>query len=173
MICRNHPNDKGEMKDEMGFEDFFDINLLKSHQGLHTISTKEYLQENGAPNNNSNAWGKELVEFLRGKATEQPQWAGRYVSFLSADSRNAELGNETKARLELFAGDRSPVYYDEALQKAPLIHFQGGDNHRLLQHFYGVKWYDIVLCWDVIWRDVMRCDMTLSFILSPYYHTFF
>jgi hypothetical protein len=134
LLSKNHKHDSGEVKDEMGFEDFFDLNLLKSHEGLHAITTKEYLTREGAPHNNTNAWGRELIEYLRAKADKQPEWSGRYLSFANHDN----LTEEVKARLSAFAGERSHVYYDKELQEARLIHFQGGDNHRLLQHFYGM-----------------------------------
>lgn len=44
---------------------------------------------------------------------------------------------KTAERMKTFGGDRSPVYYDEKLQKTHHIHFPGGEHYRLLQHHYG------------------------------------
>ena len=63
-----------EAHDEMGFEDFFDLELLRSHQGLHVLHMKEFLQKEGVtgglkgqlpPHNSSDAWGSGLWHYLK------------------------------------------------------------------------------------------------------------
>ena len=71
----NH-QDKGDEKphDEMGFEDFFDLDLLRSHQGLHIMHMEEFLAKEGVsgglhgelpPHNSSEAWGAGLWHYLK------------------------------------------------------------------------------------------------------------
>jgi len=71
----NH-QDKGDEKphDEMGFEDFFDLGLLRSHQGLHIMHMEEFLAKEGVsgglhgelpPHNSSEAWGAGLWHYLK------------------------------------------------------------------------------------------------------------
>jgi len=57
----------------MGFEDFFDIELLKSHKGLNVITMKEFLEREGItgnlkgifpPNNNTDITGNKLWKYL-------------------------------------------------------------------------------------------------------------
>ena len=57
----------------MGFEDFFDISLLKSHKGSHIITMEEFLAKeavtgglNGIlpPKNDSKVWGGQLWNYL-------------------------------------------------------------------------------------------------------------
>jgi hypothetical protein len=38
------PNDK-KAHDEMGFQDFFDLNALKSHEGMHLMEMPSFLQK--------------------------------------------------------------------------------------------------------------------------------
>ena len=58
----------------MGFEDFFDIDLLKSHHGAHMITMKEFLAReavtghlNGKlpPDNKTDIWGQTLWNYLQ------------------------------------------------------------------------------------------------------------
>ena len=35
--------------DEMGFEDFFDVQLLRSHSGFHLLHMDEFLSKEGRP----------------------------------------------------------------------------------------------------------------------------
>jgi hypothetical protein len=39
LLGKQHKDEEDKVAhDEMGFEDFFDIDLLKSHQGFHTLT---------------------------------------------------------------------------------------------------------------------------------------
>jgi len=71
----NH-QDKGDAAphDEMGFEDFFDLELLRSHEGLHVMHMEEFLAKEGVsgglkgvlpPHNSSEAWGQALWQYLK------------------------------------------------------------------------------------------------------------
>lgn len=67
--------DKEDAKehDEMGFDDFFDINLLKSHRGLQVLEMDEFLEKEGVtgglknilpPKNSTQIWGELLWRYL-------------------------------------------------------------------------------------------------------------
>ena len=66
---------------------------------------------------------------------------GRFLALPANSSdyslQQARQDPKTAERMQRFGGDRSPVYYDEALQRAHHIHFIGGEHYRLLQHHYG------------------------------------
>ena len=60
----------------MGFEDFFDVDLLRSHKGFHMMQMKEFLSKEGVtgglhgklpPNNSTAAWGQDLWKYLSGQ----------------------------------------------------------------------------------------------------------
>ena len=115
--------------DEMGFEDFFDIDLLRSHRGFHVITMREFLQQEGLtghlkgilpPKNNVDLWGKELWKYLDEVSDVTPEWFGK---FLALPDRPGDF-NLTKQhhpkfqdRLRAFKGqghnDRKAVFYDE------------------------------------------------------------
>ena len=52
-------------------------------------------------------------------------------------SRLDLLSPQAKKRYGPFANSREPVFYDANLQAAHHIHFNGYDDHRILQHHYG------------------------------------
>lgn len=67
--------DKHDTKahDEMGFEDFFDISLLRSHEGFHVMEMTEFLAKEGVsgglkgvlpPGNRTDVWGPDLWSYL-------------------------------------------------------------------------------------------------------------
>jgi hypothetical protein len=51
------------------------------------------------------------------------------------------LPEDVRRRMEIFGGERTPVFYTEELQNAHHIHFQTGPGYRLLQHHYGMESY--------------------------------
>jgi hypothetical protein len=71
-------------------------------------------------------------------------WRGKYVAF-PAQAGDFDFSHPTQSkhnvslqdRMKAFGGDRSPVYYDAALQSAHVIHFPADPDYRLLQHHYG------------------------------------
>lgn len=146
--------DKGNvaMNSEMGFEDFFDLDILKSHQGFHVITMKEFLEKEGKtgglrgkypPTNSSDIWGPKLWEYLEQVADEMPQWGGRFVAFPDRPGDfNFSDGHHPRVieRMKRFGGDRwsrKPIFYEEHLQVAHHLHFPGRDHFRVLQHHYG------------------------------------
>jgi hypothetical protein len=104
------PHDK-KPHDEMGFEDFFDIEYLQSHSGMrclfslvtdyafmyqfsgfHSMTMKEFLTKEGAsaglnhhklalPNNDTTLWGAKLWYYLNHVADETPAWYGKFIAF--------------------------------------------------------------------------------------------
>ena len=58
----------------MGFEDFFDVQLLRSHAGFHLLHMDEFLAKEGVtgglhgklpPGNSTEAWGQKLWTYLQ------------------------------------------------------------------------------------------------------------
>ena len=143
------PHDK-VAHDEMGFEDFFDLNLLRSHRGFHVLSMEEFLAKEAVsgglhgilpPMNSTKIWGQALWTYLNKVADAKPVWMGRFIAFpnhpgdfsLQEITKNATISH----RLKQFGGERSPVFYDDTLQRAHHIHFPAREHYRLLQHHYG------------------------------------
>merc|ERR1711991_27449 len=77
LLGKTHKDEEDtKAHDEMGFSDFFDIDLLESHKGFHTISMKQFLTQEACQGglgneatgtkgllpakNNSDLWGQEL-----------------------------------------------------------------------------------------------------------------
>lgn len=156
--------------DEMGFEDFFSIDLLRSHRGFHVLHMEDFLSKeavtgglHGAlpPKNSSKIWGEPLWQYLNKVADGKPEWMGRYLAFpatsaayntssgvAAADSHAQpqqvdEHGFTPSqiARMHAFGGDRSPVFYEKALRDAHHLHFPARFHHRLLQHHYAFAFF--------------------------------
>jgi hypothetical protein len=58
----------------MGFEDFFDVDLLQSHQGYHVIHMEDFLAKEAVtgglhgilpPGNSTEIWGPKLWNYLK------------------------------------------------------------------------------------------------------------
>jgi hypothetical protein len=147
--------DKEDAKahDEMGFADFFDVGRLRAHKGFHMMSMEEFLAKEGVagglgggmlpPLNSTKVWGGKLWKYLDKVADAQPEWMGRYVVFPAPPDGYGKPGESEEAKSKrreareaAFGGGRSPVRYDETLQKAHHIHFPADHHHRVLQHFY-------------------------------------
>ena len=46
LLGKAHKDEKDKVAhDEMGFEDFFDMDLLQSHQGFHMMTMKEFMEK--------------------------------------------------------------------------------------------------------------------------------
>lgn len=150
LLSEQH-SDKANPKthDEMGFEDFFDLKLLRSHKGFHFMEMKEFMEKEAVtgglrgilpPNNSSKIWGQALWDYFRKVADEKPMWLGRFVAFPSHtgdfELRDALQNPRTAKRLSDFSNARQPVFYDQKLQNAHHIHFLGGESYRILQHHY-------------------------------------
>ena len=122
----------------LGFEDFFDMERLRGHRGMHIMSMQEFLQKEAVrgalkggrapPNNKTDLWGSALWSYLEGVADQKPSWSGKYLampastSHLAADGMHGQSSHfdhpDVAQRLRKFAGKRSPVYYDKKLQEA-------------------------------------------------------
>ena len=161
LLGKTH-KDEGDQKahDEMGFEDFFDIDLLKSHQGYHTITMKEFLEREACKGslgnektstkgllpkgNSSDLWGQELWWYLNKVADYTPEWAGRFMAFpdRAGDFKLTQVHHPRfKERMKAFGGERNPVFYDDELQNMHHIHIPGDSNHRVLQHHYAFAFF--------------------------------
>lgn len=82
---------------------------------------------------------------------------GRFVAFpdRAGDFNMSQLyssGTDSSAlevpalkRLKAFGGERTPVFYDDKLQRAHHIHFPADGSHRLLQHHYGSRFLTSLL----------------------------
>lgn len=142
--------DNPQVHDEMGFEDFFDLNLLRSHKGFHMMEMEDFMAKEAVTGglkgilparNSTKLWGSALWNYLSKVADEKPSWMGRYLVLPAAsndyDMKTALQDPATAERMKTFGGGRQPVYYDAKLQNAHHIHFPGGEHYRLLQHHYG------------------------------------
>jgi hypothetical protein len=158
-LLRSNHKDKHdkEAHDEMGFEDFFDIGLLKSHQGFHIMEMKDFLQQEAVtghlkgklpPNNSTDISDRPLWKYLDQVSDVTPEWSGKFLA-LPDRPGDFNLTNHhhprLKERIKAFRGqghnDRTAVYYDETLQKARHIFFPPDGRHRLLQHYYAFVFF--------------------------------
>jgi hypothetical protein len=142
-----------EAHDEMGFEDFFDLDLLKSHKGFHMMHMEEFLEKEGVtgslkgrvpPNNESDIWGPKLWHYLDVVADASPEWTGKFLAFPDKPgdfNMTGIYGQHTISRIKAFGGERHAVYYTEELQQAHHIHFPADGMHRLLQHHYAFTFF--------------------------------
>ena len=72
---KHQDKDDKEPHNVMGFEDFYDIDLLKSHKGLHAMEMKDFLTKEACsgrlkggklpPDNNSEAYGPTLWTYIQ------------------------------------------------------------------------------------------------------------
>lgn len=74
LLGKTHKDEHdAEAHDEMGFEDFFDLELLRSHRGFHVQHMEDFLATEAVtgglhgvlpPGNSSDAWGPKLWAYL-------------------------------------------------------------------------------------------------------------
>ena len=155
LLGKNH-QDKGDEKahDEMGFEDFYDIDLLRTHKGFHVIHMEEFLAKEGVtgglhgvlpPKNSTEAWGSALWTYLEKVADLNPEWAHKVIAFPDHPGNftitEGSHSEEAILRMKEFTGERPLVFYDETMQNSHHIHFPGDDNHRILQHHYAFTYF--------------------------------
>lgn len=135
LLDKKQSNEK--KRSTLGFDDFFDIDLLQSHQGYHVISTEEFLRTEGQtgglhgqypPKNRTDVSGGPLHKYLRAVADELPAWRGKFLVMPDIDTDLASfnqsqitsvLSSEVRARMKKFGGERSPVFYDKKLVEVP------------------------------------------------------
>ena len=74
LLDKKHKDKKGKIKTGMGFEDFFDLDLIKSHKGYHLMTSEEFLAKEGVtgglhgilpPKNSTRIGGREYLKFGR------------------------------------------------------------------------------------------------------------
>jgi len=140
---------------QMGFEDFFDLDLLYSHKGFHIMHMEDFLAKEGVsgglhgklpPKNSTKAWGQGLWKYLDDVADFHPEWMGKFLALPGVSKgSDFDLSEHTdpllQKRMEEFGGGRSRVFYDEAMQKVHHIHFPADHSHRILQHFYAFVFF--------------------------------
>ena len=142
--------------DEMGFEDFFSMDMLRSHRGFHMVEMEDFIEKeacqghlNGKlpPKNDSHIWGPKLWSYLDKAADENPEWTGKFLALPDRADRDFNLtdlspyNDDVKKRMKTFGGERVPVFYEKKLQDAYHIHFPADHQHRLLQHFYAFTFF--------------------------------
>lgn len=73
MALRHKDKEDKKEHDEMGFLDFYDINLMRQQKGFHVLEMPEFLAKEGVtgglhnktpPYNSTQIWGKELWKYL-------------------------------------------------------------------------------------------------------------
>eukprot|EP01038_Epipyxis_sp_PR26KG_P011327 gene11327-15191_t len=141
--------------DRDGYDEFYDINLLKSHKGFQSMRMEEFLKKeaitgqlNGhfLPENATHIWGRMLWGYLVGVADASPTWFNKYVAFskYSDDHNLSRVINEDHnviGRMKRFADGREVAYYEESLQKKKHLHFRGIKLWRLLHHPYALVFF--------------------------------
>jgi len=156
LIAATH-KDKDDKKahNVMGFTDFFDLNLLRSHKGFHLMEMPDFLAKEGVtgglngmlpPQNSTQVTGYKLWKYLDKASDSSPAWQGKFLAFpAKPDDFEKDLHTITsgrnKARLKEFADGRQPVYYDKKLQRQHHIHVPGDSEHRILQHHYSFLFF--------------------------------
>lgn len=145
-------NGKKKFSDEMGFEDFFHVDVMRSQKGMNILSMKEFLTKEGItgglhgiypPGNSTDIWGREVLwPYLNKVADILPVWGNSYFalplpghdySFSDVD----EYPPLVKERYEKWKVDREPIqYYNQTLQQARHLHVPGEGHHRILMHHY-------------------------------------
>eukprot|EP01038_Epipyxis_sp_PR26KG_P009771 gene9771-13143_t len=155
LLDKKHKDEKDEKAHAvMGFEDFYDIDLLKSHKGLHAMEMKEFLEKEAItgnlkgiipPSNDTSITGGELWSYLHKVADMRPQWQGQFVVFPNSsndfDMKKGFQSENVMKRMKYFGGERKYVLYDKNLQDAKLIHFLGSEGSRVLQHHYAFAFF--------------------------------
>lgn len=151
----HHDDHKKKPRDEMGFEDFYDTQLLKSHKGSHIITMEEFLAKEAITGglhgvypekNSSNLWGRHLWSYLASVADVKPVWFSTYIALPDNPNNFAmtNLDKRTLERLQEFGSGRHMVVYDKTLQDAHHIHIPGDDQYRLLTHHYAFLFFQDV-----------------------------
>lgn len=159
----HHDKDKGKTvkAPTYGFEDFFNLETLRDHEGFHLMSMSEFLRKEGVtgglgggklpPGNRTDVMGRDLWSYLTSVADVRPAWAHKILAIPSSaeemkqswkgpDSTNADA--QTLARFARFKKARDVVLYNQELQAAKHIHFQAGSKTRLLQHHYAFTFFE-------------------------------
>ena len=74
----------------MGFTDFFDLGLLKSHKGFHLMEMPDFLAKEGVsgglngqlpPKNSTAVSGMKLWRYLDKASDVSPEWSGKIIAF--------------------------------------------------------------------------------------------
>jgi hypothetical protein len=178
LLKREHKDpEDGEAHDEMGFEDFFDIELLRQHKGFHLQHMEDFLGNEGVtgglkdilpPGNKTDVWGDKLWSYMNKVADVKPEWSGRFIAFPSTAGdftlEETLKNEETNKRYTRFGGDRltmgrPTIFYDQHLQDVHHIHFPAFQKHRVLQHHYAFTFFtdpDMTSFYRRFVRDYMR-----------------
>ncbi len=157
LLTEKHKDEGVDKKEhnEMGFEDFFSLNLLSNQKGFHMMEMDDFLLKEAVtgglhgelpPNNSTQINGNVLWKYLDKVADITPEWTGKFLAFpahISSDFNltRTPLMNRANERMKEFGGERVPVFYDEKLQEVHHIHFPADHNHRLLQHHYAFTFF--------------------------------
>ena len=156
-LLNSHHKDKEDKKPhgEMGFTDFFDMNLLRKQQGFHLLEMPDFLAKEGVtgglhgmhpPQNSTDVHGQKLWKYLDKASDNSPEWQGSILAFPEKPSDfdkdlHTVMTGPNKERFKTFVDGRRIVYYDSKLQKLHHIHVPGDNNHRILQHHYSFVFF--------------------------------
>lgn len=143
---------KKVFSDEMGFEDFFHVDAMRSQEGMNIMSMKEFLTKEGItgglngiypPGNNTDIWGRQVLwPYLDKVADILPVWGNSYFALPLPGhdytfSDIADYPPSVQARFERWKVDREPInYYNQSFQRARHLHVPGEGHHRILMHHY-------------------------------------
>ena len=139
---------KGSAPDDnkLHFSDFFYLNRLR--EKMEMIEMRDFLEAEAVtghlgplpPNNRTDLENRELWNYLNSVGEGGMRWNPFKVCVTFPETPGKALeehSTEQQERLDLFCGKRKPVFYDEAMQDAKVIHFGSGEEDmRVLAHFY-------------------------------------
>jgi len=130
-----------DKKDEKRLLPFLTDDIIRNLK--ETGISKMCIYREGAANHCDN-----LYNHLRKAGYQPPLEAGANCLVFDEDVFHGhEITEELEERVDRFCGERTPAYYNQAMHKPELIHwdttgvdaFKGG--HRLLNHFYSFLFY--------------------------------
>jgi len=131
---------------KLHFSDFFYLNRLR--EKMEMIEMRDFLEAEAVtghlgpltPNNRTDLENHELWSYLNSVGQGGMRWNPFKVCVTFPETPGKaveEHSTEQQERLDLFCGKRKPVFYDEAMQEAKVIHFGSGEEDmRVLAHFY-------------------------------------
>lgn len=144
MYLLNKGNDPDD--NSLHFSDFFYLHRLREKMEL--VEMKDFLEKEALPGhlglplpeNNTLLQKNQLWDYLKEVSGGGLRWNPFKVCITFPEKPGMTIEEHTKEQqdtLQQHCGKRTPVFYDEEMQKAKVIHFgQGHEDMRVLAHFY-------------------------------------
>lgn len=143
---------------DISFDDIIDFDILKSQKHVYTISTPDFLQQEGLSGklqgvrpNNTELRGKDLAQYyIQAATTPTKDWFMKFLAFPETAADYTFL-NQTHPylhkRIIMFYGEsergRAHVYYNDTYQKARLLFMyeEQTSAYRVFQHHYSIAFF--------------------------------